>query len=519
VVHADHVPSSAHARRLISTSITDPSPLVTSADIAGHAGTWPPGNPDILTKQHPRNPSFPSFPLPPFPPPEQLDVAAVPNGTLNPSRQVLLGGDTACQLKELVDLRGKDIDKRITLKAGVKDIVHQWQHAENTLHSFMKACSALMAAVPGETMETIPGRNMHEAWRELKDISEHVKIREMRLGSSLNDLFQLENKLATKENKVYEKLHVILGAEDSDDEDEDEYFETEHFTAMSAPSATSSASTQSIAHIYYSHVGDMNLLKEEIFNFDSEHRRQEFAREAQRKAEQPVESSDQVFFRNFLDGRADLVHQYIFAKEKMEEIRGSCVRQGVEVQLPNLPPFLDHSFRIQRSFRDHPGPHHEEKSRPDLSLCNERADNGHRIARWVWHTRVNKPIYLPEQETWDSLSENTGPHTMGWADQQREHDLASPQYSQLVSPTSVTDDLIINEAAQKPWQLGPRSFPGNAPPRRHSTPALPTYRFQFRLQDETLERTPECLLHESSRSCVLGRSLNSGLEPLESHNY
>ena len=520
---ADGVHTSTHACKPISTSATAPLPIVRSADVAVPPKICPPGKPDVLPLLRPRSPSSPPFRLPPFPYPERPDVAVerpgIPNGALNASRQALVGGDTVWQLKELVDLRGKDIGKRITLKTGVKDIVHQWQHAENTLDSFMKACSTLMATIPSEVMDTNPGRNLHEIWRQLKDIAEHVKIREMSLGTSLNDLFQLENKLATKEGKVYEKLHSIVGGGKSDAEDDGEYFETEHFTAMSAPSATSSTSSPSIAHIYYSHVGDMNLLKEEIFNFDSEHRRQEFIREAQSRAEQPVEPSDQVFFQNFLDGRAALVHQYISAKEKMEEIRDSCVRQGVKVQLPNLPPFLDHSFRIERSLRDYPGPYHEEKSRQDVSLRDERADNRHRIAHWVWYTRVNKSIHLPEKDTWDSLSENTGPHTVEWTDQLMENDLAFSRYDQLVLPTSVTDD---NEEARRPGKPGPEAFPGNAPPRRCSTPALPTYLVQLRLQESTMERTPEGLVHGSSRSCrscVLGRSPNSALEPLASHNY
>jgi hypothetical protein len=513
-IHRDSL-HSTHALSPISIATAVPSPPVKSADTAGHPVAVPPEHPDGPIPNNLGRPPFAPFP-PLEPPRDEADVprSNQPDTVVDPERQasMLLGWESVVQLKELVELREKDITKRINLKNGMRDIEFQWQHATKAQEGFMTACANMMSAFTNQTTDKAQLQSLHETWKQLQNLSGHIQSREMGFGMALNDLFQLENRLFLREEKFYERLQGIFGTGTFSDSDEEDYFgETDDFTtALSAPSSVSSATTRSVAHKYYSRVGDLNLLRERIFNVDSEHRRQKAMRDAQRVAGHRVQPPDKIFYKKFLDEKEAIVREYVLAKEKMEELMESCARQGVEVEPPNLPPFLDQSFRDEQ---EHSGPGDAEEIKPDRSLRLHRNSTGHRrIQSWVQSIQADKPTELDLEQTWVALAETTGPHTLGWTDQQVENYLPFPIYSHLKPPTFEMKSPTKSGNPNNIPRTRAEMFEDEAPLRRYSTPscnelavsrrysapALPTFTTYVRLRDGALD----CLDEEvPNRSC------------------
>jgi hypothetical protein len=514
-VHAERLPNPPPAPSRKWSSITAPSNLPSSA-ITDVPPELPPEIPDAPIHQRQQSPERPLPPIPPLqvpdflPPPPEVPTIDAESLRQAPANEVLIGGDTVAQLRELRDLREKDISKRVNLKNGVRDIISQRRHAERAHENFMKACASIMTAVSTLGMDTIPEQNIQKAWKQLQQSSGRVNSRDKALGAALDDWFHLENKLSLKEGAVYQKLNGILGGGRPDVEDDFEYIKTEHFTMISARSSSASSTTQSIAHQYYSQVGDINLLRERIFNFDSEHRRQEFIRESQRLAGQALEPPDEIFYQKFYDDKAGMVQKYLSDKQKMEEIRASCDRQGVKVEEPNLPAFLDHSHRIERSVRDQSGPDggEKEKAQTEVSQRHEHVDQLHRTARWARSVRVNKSILLDEDETWDALSQGLVARTLNWTAQRMEDNLSLPQYENLEIALSLAEDPINNEGERKPQSRSEAVSQGEAPrnKRRYSTPDLPTFSVPVQLHDGILEIPRPSRLFMSSKTCVQEKS-------------
>jgi hypothetical protein len=491
----------AYAHIPLSPSAFASSPHLRPADTIRPLGTWHPGGPDIQNQQRPRSPPRPFF-QPSLPASKRPDIplsrTESPNPTIDPSRQdaeahqVVIGGPTVTQLKELVQLRDKDLSKRSTLKNGVQDIVYQWQYAEEAQENFMRACDALMALLPGLALDTALKQKLQETWTQMQDMSGHVKIREQGLGLSLQQLFEFETRLATKEKRVYQKLDTLFGHGAAISEDEEEYLPTENLGGMVAPSRASSATTCSMAHEYYNKVGEIQLQKEDLFNFDSEHRKQEYIRETQRQNGQPVEPSDDVFYQKFFEEKAAMVRTYMTIVEKMEETRDNCHRQGVEVDEPNLPGFLDHILREEQSLHDRLEARQDGKPDPAILLRNETAHSQLRLERWANITQVNRPVELPKHETWDTLSEQKAAHTLDWAEQQAESPLAFPQYSNFAPLTAVPDDdEVLKERGRPPQSRAAAVSQGERPSRRYSTPALPTFSSRTSLRNGTLGSVPQ----------------------------
>jgi len=247
-----------------------------------------------------------------------------------------------------------------------------------------------------------------------------------------------------------------------------------------------------MAHEYYNKVGEIQLLKEDLFNFDSEYRKQEYIRETQRQNKQIVEPSDNVFFQKFFDEKAAMVRTYMAVIEKMEATRENCHRQGVEVDEPNLPGFLDHTLREELSLYDRSET--QQDGNPDLATLqrNETDDSLLRLQRWANNTQVNRPVDLPMHETWYSLSEQKAPHTLDWAEQQAERLLTFPQYGSFMPTTVIPDDEEVLKERERPPQSRTAAVSwGELPSRRYSTPALPTFSSRVPLRNGALGPVPQ----------------------------
>jgi hypothetical protein len=374
-------------------------------------------------------------------------------------------------LQEIVELRERDVAKRIYINNGLRDLKYKSLYAAKAQNHFMEASAMLMDALKPSKMNDEVVDRLQEAWKYLQHLTSDAKSRERQLEDAQNDLLVLENKLFMKEGEFYGRLRDFTreafqstGSAPTDD-----------FTTLSTSSA-SSASTVSVAHNYYNKVGDINLLRERLYNFDSEHSRKKYIREALRREGQRLVPPSRVFLQQYFDERKAIILDYIAAKEDMEVLRESCMRQGVEVQPPDLPPVLDLSQRIN----DPPDLSFTQGFRRHISNYDSHTytHSQQRIDRWIGNversTNIN-PWHLSGQTRkppLDRASPISAPEIPGWTSQPIEDYPALSSYNRIQSSTSdSTADTEVPEGIERRSAMiryDPTTFEGQAPLRRYS---------------------------------------------------
>jgi hypothetical protein len=447
----------------------------------------------------------------------------VPNGSVVPTRQeaVLIGGDTVLLLKEIVELRERDVAKRIYINNGLRDLKYKSRHEAKAQEEFMRASGAHMAAVTARTADKTVVLRLQQAWTKLVELTSVAQSREKQLEDAQKDLLSLENRLFMKEGEFYEKVRGLTREALASDA-----APTDDFTTLSTSSA-SSVSTVSVAHKYYSKVGDINLMRERIFNFDSEHRRDRMIRDVQRKEGQRLDPPNRVFLLNYFAQREAMIRTYLSAKDNMEELRQSCDRQGVKVQPPDLPPVLDHSQR----FVENPLHHYSEQPAKEnfhhhLSNLYGHTDNQHRIVQWIRAVRRNSYVEPIESSVKDSASPPLrAAEIRAWANQPVEdypalssYNRGQPSSTSDFSSTETDTPERIERKRLGASRQDPNSFRGEPPSRRYSLPFMPLISAPVtRLSNGALEwkRKGEhavpcecCAMDECSKSLDLPRSSN-----------
>jgi hypothetical protein len=216
-------------------------------------------------------------------------------------------------------------------------------------------------------------------------------------------------------------------------------------------SSSSSGSTISVRRQYFRKIGNINLLRDKIFNLESDLQLDQNDRDEQIAAGQSVEPSDEKFYADYFARREAIVREYWSTKAEMESLGRHCHSQGIDVQPANLPPFIDQIFGRNEDFILP----NANKNNPDKISDAER-----NIMHWVRHVhRMSEPE--------PSLSmENI------MTDREAEKLLLFPLYQHLQASTDLESQAITNQVAQS----APHShnFEGELPTagRRYSAPIL-----------------------------------------------
>jgi hypothetical protein len=441
-------------------------------------------------------------------------------GSIAPTRPegVFIGGDTVLLLQEIVELRERDVAKRIYINNGLRDLKYKTLHARKAQEDFMKACSILVDTVTGGTIVFREAERLQDAWNRLTGLTRDAKTRERQLEDAQSDLLGLENKLFMKEGEFYGRLRGLTREPLVSTTDAP----TDDFTTLSSSSA-SSTSTVSVAHEYYNKVGDINLLKEHLFNFDSEHRRMKWIRDALRKEGQRLDPSSKVFEEQYFNQRKEMIRVYIKAKNEMEELMQSCARMGVEVAPPDLPAVLDNSQRVFTENEVEKGFHKH------VSNLDGHTHSQHRIELWVSEVQrsnhinpFKSSVKANEPPIERASPTHSGSEIPGWTIRPVEDYPALSSYNRLAPSTTSdfsTAETEVPEGVEKRRLMmtrqNPNTFDGEAPSRRYSLPALPfTSALASQLSSGTLgvERKGDynapcvsCAMDDGSRSLNLPR--------------
>lgn len=420
-------------------------------------------------------------------------------------------GPFEVKLKEVVNLRDRVVEKRVNIGNAETELERQRQYTEKAQNRFMKASRAFMASIDDGSSRSENQKALKKNWQLLQQSSDLFKSRGKRLRSAQHELQEWENTLLLKEEELYEDyLKKFLGAMSSVSSEETETQNTSDFEAVSAKS-DSSDTMEPIVQQYYDRIGDVNILRERMYNFEGDHRRLTLMREAQRKEGLPIDPPEKEFYEIYFQEREYLARQYTSTKEDMYRLRSDCYIHGFHVEAPNLPPFLDQSYRIERSAaKKYSAPPFEGRFNPDVYLLFGHLDNKVRVARWISDVRqANQEVVveMPESKleaTRHAIIKPLAPRSPGetssWTDIEAEDYLRLPYYGQL--QPSEADGLEKDGT-----ELAFEKIQGDPPKRRYSEPNLPS--FPRRPGDKMLKWHHTGHFEGLCKSCIVEKKAKS----------
>ena len=386
---------------------------------------------------------------------------ATKDGPLSPvlgSNVLLAPGGPFWQLVQDTNENQKRlVQKRIASTNRRRDLASQLPLYLAAHHALMDVIKRLLPEIARSDVSEELKSSFAQAWNKSQDLAEIIEDRQELFQAEEDDeLLRMEGKSVAHHAKLSKYIMDLFPqlSLDKDAHFSESISETIIPPPSRAPSlsSTSSGSTVTIRQRYLKTIGTMNLLRDRMFNLDSELQLQLRSREIARDSGRAVGVSDQQFYANFRRRRRKIVDEYLATKAEMAHTYQSCIKEGVEVDPPNLPPYLDQVFMGNK--KEYETPHGAEDDAHGLS------ESSVNIVRWTQHVQR---MSQPENDLWTQLK---------MTDKEAEELLVFPQY-QLLQASTDMDRPVASSSKSRSLQQSPSSF-GDMPTagRRYSAPMI-----------------------------------------------
>jgi hypothetical protein len=211
-----------------------------------------------------------------------------------------------------------------------------------------------------------------EPWSYFDKISNALDDWQSVLDQEKEDLRRLDAKLLVSEERLYQGLESIAPAICPTEVFSDTFIPASVLQAGQRSPASSSQEDEDEQQ-YYHIIGTINILKEKIFNLESDYRIEIRKQDSPAELRTHFQRSNTNIYASYAKRREDLVQEYFDAKGTMNDYAQRCRAKGINVEPPNLPPFLD------QTFMDDPDFFIEPKVRDHKALHQAQA----RILRWL----------------------------------------------------------------------------------------------------------------------------------------
>jgi hypothetical protein len=374
------------------------------------------------------------------------------NVSLNTNVLVASQGRFLQLVKDIIDDQKKLVNKRVAAINRRNDLKAQlpfYLNAHDNLLEFFK--QSLPEILQSDVAPRTKTQLLRE-WNNLEGSSNIIKQWQQHLEQDEDDVHMLESRCLAKETELAKFLRSLDPDSVLDDDDRLSDTILPTVSRAASDSSSSSSSTFSVRQKYLKTIGTINLLRDRIFNLESELQLEKMRRDERVESERPLKMSDEEFYADQSTRRAAIISEYWSTKAEMESLRRRCLEEGVKVQPANFPPDID-DFFVNKE--DITAPAATTKKQPD-----EIPGTSRNIIRWVRHVhRMSQP---------ESFFPTEPPMT----DHEVEHLLPFPQYQRLQASTDMDRPTLAVSTAQTASRS--HNFDGELPTarRRYSAPML-----------------------------------------------
>lgn len=297
-------------------------------------------------------------------------------------------------LQETVKLRDKVYEKRLKLEIQAGNYNEQWQHTSKRLADFLD-CGVAFVQLLSESVDVAGREKLELKWQELQKSVGYLQKWHSQGKAELDALTDLEGALWRKEDQLYSELKTMVAVPDKPAHDLDSDTESGDTLNYERLSDSSVEEDHPLVQEYHDSLGDLKLIREQIFNADADHLRQEYQRD------QAAQSGHLDHFRlqkyeqayqKYVIKRAENVRQFFELKKEVETLRTQCQKRGLVIEDFELPPFLDLSGRVDKPINPRTsGPLRiNKKWNPDSFLVFGGLDKQNRIL--LWRDKVRRAV-------------------------------------------------------------------------------------------------------------------------------
>jgi hypothetical protein len=344
-----------------------------------------------------------------------------------------------------------------------------------------------------------PNPSLQAAFADVTNSTYRLSHLEDHMQTLEKDLNDMERKLQTRENILYADMKRAQGGgteySSSAEEEVDDDDEADILSVYSAGTSDS----HPLERQYYDRIGDVNIFRERLFNFESEHQRQRIIRKT-READgaQPM-PPDGDFMESYIEARGALIQEYSMAKRDVQRLKELCRSLNLVVEEPNFPAedegdSLDRMLRYTREMSQSVAPSNPGRLRRSLDspdIADFRIDDDEpksRVHNWLidlWKSRGSSGVKDNLDHVRNAAQDNgpsfkTNPRTAPgsirnlqvpstdveeWTELQAAASVPLPNY-QMLSSASRTPSISNESPRFDKWQ-------GDIPldRRRYSDPA------------------------------------------------
>lgn len=186
---------------------------------------------------------------------------------------------------------------------------------------------------------------LRDKWPKFASLARTIDNWQTRVEQETNNLFELEARLLSKEQELYKHLSCMNPG--SVIEHSRTLVESHAASTESSNLPASSASTEDEDEDnYYEAIGQINLLRDRLFNLESSFLQDRLRHGSGEKSVTPDILKD-TLYEEYMVARQTIIEQYFEAKKLMEHSQRRCEEKKIDIEPPNLPPSIDLIFTAE----------------------------------------------------------------------------------------------------------------------------------------------------------------------------
>jgi hypothetical protein len=366
------------------------------------------------------------------------------------------------------------VEKRVDLNTKKRDCAYARSHELDAREAFDRAAEQFVIKSSQNTTLRSEFRALHSASEKLQESRAHLEIREEQVRSAERAVVASEDELQEEESSFYSRLQKLNG------------MLSYSFPEHSQSDSTSSQSTRSggarfppLLRQYYELSQQASFLRARLHELQAEHREQVEKRKVDKELNRLVIPPEKAFLEDYFETLTAMYQEYCTAKHQAAALKNRCRQLNVEIEdgedtLSDLAA-LDASVVLEKKLI-----HFVALNKPQYKGVNPLevllfgyTDTTARVNNWL--TGVHKSQLYIKQETqknWESPLPKYKSAERGVDDTI----IAATNSNIPPIDLAASDDFIFDAPSDYqfgfPFLLRETNFPGEAPKRRYSDPAL-----------------------------------------------
>lgn len=240
----------------------------------------------------------------------------------SPSSFVHVGSSVPAALKSTYRKRDRLVQKRVDLNIFKRDCAHERNRNRLAHEAFNKAAAKFMGQVDYKHVNIDGFPALETAWERLQLSNTRREQQEEKLRKAENEMNTFEDELKTQEHGLYSELQRLSGINTF----------VSSGDSQSQSSLDTSTYEPTILREYYEKSRQAISLRNQLHEFQAEHREEAERRKLDKELDRSVTPSDKIFLERYFDTLTAMYQQYYTAKHEARDLKLKCREHDLEIE-------------------------------------------------------------------------------------------------------------------------------------------------------------------------------------------